>query len=38
MLTETCYNVHIYNDADYNKANLSRLRLYFTPGDTKMLF
>ena len=37
MLTKTCYNLHIYNDADYIKDNFSLLRLYFAPADIQML-
>ena len=32
------YDLHIYIDADYNKNNLSRLRLFFTPSGNHMVF
>ena len=38
MLPKTPYNLHNYFEADYNKDDLSRLRLSFTPADTQMLF
>ena len=37
MHTKTLYNLFIYIDADYQKDNFSRLRLYCTPADTPLL-
>ena len=37
MHTKTLYNLLIYIDADYQKDDFSRLRLYFTPAGTHLL-
>ena len=34
MLSKTWYNLHIYNDAYYQKPDFSRLRLYCTRAGT----
>ena len=37
MHTKTLYNLLIYIDADYQKDDFSRLRLYCTPAGTHLL-
>ena len=37
MHTKTLYNLLIYIDADYQKDEFSRLRLYCTPAGTHLL-
>ena len=37
MLTKALCNMHVFIDGDYNKENLSRLRLYCTPAATQKL-
>ena len=37
MHTKTLYNLLFYNDADYQKDDFSRLRMYCTPAGTHLL-
>ena len=37
MQSKTKYILHIYIDADYQKHDFSRLRLYCTPAGTHLL-